>query len=116
MDILPLIGRRNQLFTEDIASHEKELSDTVSSSRFFVIGVAYKPNINDERESPALGIMDIVAHKGDVVSYNNQHIPHAPIPQGYAYQSVELTAEAIAAADCVVLTTKHSAYDVHFVQ
>lgn len=89
---------------------------SVNGSHILFLGVAYKPNINDERESPALEIMDIVAHKGGIVAYNDPHIAQATTPEGREYRSVELTAEAIARADCVVLTTKHAAYDLSIVK
>lgn len=88
----------------------------VNGSRILFLGVAYKPDINDERESPALEIMDIVAHKGGDVQYHDPHIPCATTPHGRSFNSVELTAEMIAQADCVILTTNHKAFDVAFIQ
>lgn len=82
--------------------------------------VAYKPNINDERESPALEIMGIVAHKDGEVQYHDPHIPtvetHGHASNGLKLNSVDLTAEALAESDVVVLTTNHSAFDVEFIQ
>lgn len=89
---------------------------SVNGSKVLFLGVAYKPNINDERESPALEIMEIVEHKGGQVSYHDPHIPIAGTHDGKQYQSVELTAETLAQADAVVLTTNHSAFDVEFIQ
>lgn len=88
----------------------------VNGSKVLFLGVAYKPNIDDERESPALEIMDIVVHKGGVVSYNDPHIPHVTTHEGYQYNSIELTEENLQQADCVVLTTNHNAFDVEFIQ
>jgi UDP-N-acetyl-D-glucosamine dehydrogenase len=78
--------------------------------------VAYKPNIDDERESPALEIMDITARKGGIVSYNDPLIPQVQTYGNAFLQSVHLTAEALQIADCVVLTTNHDAFDVEFVK
>jgi UDP-N-acetyl-D-glucosamine dehydrogenase len=89
---------------------------SVNGSKVLFLGVAYKPNINDERESPALEIMEIVEHKGGQVSYHDPHIPVARTHDGKEYQTVELTAETLAKADAVVLTTNHSAFDVEFIQ
>jgi len=89
---------------------------SVNGSNILFLGVAYKPNINDERESPALHIMDIVAYKGGEVSYNDPYIPAVTTHEGRSYNSVELTQEAIEAADCVVLTTNHSSYDLTLVK
>lgn len=88
----------------------------VNGSTILFMGVAYKPNINDERESPALQIMDIVAHKGGDVQYHDPFIATATTPEGRSFQNSELTAEALAAADCVVLTTNHKVFDMEFVQ
>ena len=88
----------------------------VNGSKVLFLGVAYKPNINDERESPALEIMEIVEHKGGEVSYHDPYIPVARTNDGKSYQSVDLSAEALAKADVVVLTTNHSVFDVSFIQ
>lgn len=88
----------------------------VNGSTILFMGVAYKPNINDERESPALEIIDIVAHKGGNVQYHDPFIAKATTHEGRTYQSTELTAEALAAADCVALTTNHKVFDMGFVK
>ncbi len=88
----------------------------VNSSKVLFLGVAYKPNINDERESPALEIMEIVEHKGGEVSYHDPFIPVARTHDGKEYHSVELTPKTLENADVVVLTTNHSAFDVEFIQ
>ena len=88
----------------------------VNGSNVLFLGVAYKPNIDDERESPALEIMDIVAHKGGIVSYNDPHIPQIKTEGHASLQSVQLSAETLQAADCVVLTTNHDAFDMEFIQ
>ena len=92
----------------------------VNGSKVLFLGVAYKPNINDERESPALEIMEIVAHKGGIVQYHDPYIPsvktHGNASDGLKLNSVDLTAESLAKADVVVLTTNHSAFDVAFIQ
>ena len=88
----------------------------VNGSSILFLGVAYKPNIDDERESPALEIMDITAHKGGIISYNDPHIPTVKTNGGIKLNSTELSAETLAQADCVVLTTNHDAFDMDFVQ
>ncbi len=88
----------------------------VNGSNILFLGVAYKPNINDERESPALEIIDIVAHKGGVVAYHDPYIPHVKTNEGRQFSSTDLSAEAMAKADCVVLTTNHKDFDVEFIK
>jgi UDP-N-acetyl-D-glucosamine dehydrogenase len=88
----------------------------VNGSKVMFLGVAYKPNINDERESPALEIMDITAHKGGIVSYHDPYIPQVKTNEGRKFNSVDLSAETLANADCVVLTTNHKDFDVDFIK
>ncbi len=99
-----------------IASALNRQKKAVNGSNILFLGVAYKPNIDDERESPALEIMDTVAHKGGIVSYYDPFIPEVRTNEGISYTSVELSAKTLADADVVVLTTNHSAFDVEFIQ
>lgn len=88
----------------------------INGSTILFLGVAYKPNINDERESPALEIMDTVANKGGNVQYHDPFIPKINIPKGLSLSSIDLFADTLAQADVVVLTTNHSTFDVQFIQ
>jgi len=88
----------------------------VNGSEILFMGVAYKPNINDERESPAMEIMDIVTHKGGKVHYHDPHISRITTNEGHSLQSVPLDEKAIKNADCVVLTTNHDAFDIDFIR
>jgi UDP-N-acetyl-D-glucosamine dehydrogenase len=87
----------------------------VNGSTVLFLGVAYKPDINDERESPALEIMETVARKGGNVQYHDPFIPTITVDD-VKYESVGLTDEKLKAADVVVLTTNHSVFDVDFVK
>ncbi len=98
--------------TSALNRHKK----AVNGSAVFFLGVAYKPNINDERESPALAIMDTVSKKGGKVSYHDPHIARVCTPDGNRYQSTSLSAESLQNADLVVLTTNHDLFDVQFIQ
>jgi UDP-N-acetyl-D-glucosamine dehydrogenase len=88
----------------------------VNGSNILFLGVAYKPNIDDERESPALEIIDTVIQKSGIVSYNDPHIPVVQTHHGNTLKSVPLTAETLKNADCVVLTTNHDAFDIEFIK
>ena len=88
----------------------------VNGSKVLFLGVAYKPNIDDERESPALEIMDIVAHKGGEVSYHDPYIAKVQTNEKRFFESVELTGEILKSADVVVLTTNHKDFDVEFIK
>jgi UDP-N-acetyl-D-glucosamine dehydrogenase len=87
-----------------------EQSKAVRGSRVMLVGVAYKKNIDDIRESPALDVIRLLHQRGADVSY---HDPHVPVlkEEGIALNSVPLTAEAVKQADCVIIVTDHAAID-----
>ena len=76
-----------------------------------LLGVAYKPDVGDMRESPSLKLRELLAAQGALVSYHDPHVPR--LPDGDA--SRELSAEVLAAADCVVIATAHAALDLALV-
>jgi UDP-N-acetyl-D-glucosamine dehydrogenase len=83
----------------------------VKGSRVLVIGVAYKRDINDVRESPALGIVDQLMHKGAEVSYHDPFIPEMSVDGRGSLASVPLTDEALRDCDCSIIVTDHSDVD-----
>jgi len=89
---------------------------SINGSKILFLGVAYKPNIDDERESPALEIMDEVIKKGGIVSYNDPYISTLTTHANHSLNSVELSPEILANADVVVITTKHSIYDFEMIR
>jgi UDP-N-acetyl-D-glucosamine dehydrogenase len=84
----------------------------INGSTILFLGIAYKPDIDDARESPALLVMEQVAKKGACVMYHDPYIPDVTDDHGIHYRGVELTDESISNADCVVFTTNHSCFDV----
>lgn len=99
-----------------IATALNSQKKAVNGSKILFIGVAYKPDINDERESPALEIMDIASHKGGEVSYYDPYIPAVRTGEGREFSSLELTEDILNSADVVVLTTNHKVLDIDFIQ
>lgn len=87
---------------------------SLKGSHLLVLGVTYKADIGDLRESPALDIMRALHEQGAVVAYHDPHAQRVLI-DGWSLGTVELTAEALQAADCVVITTAHSTYDWQWV-
>ena len=85
-------------------------SRALRDSSVLVLGVTYKADVNDVRESPALEIIEMMERKGAHVSYADPFIPQL-IVNGSKIAAVELTPEAIGAADCVLILTNHSAFD-----
>lgn len=82
----------------------------VNGSHILVLGVAYKPNVSDMRESPALDIIHLLQGRGAAVSYHDPFVPDLT-HEGFDLQSVALTPAALRAADCVVIVTDHRDVD-----
>ena len=82
----------------------------VKGSHVLVLGVAYKKNVSDLRESPALDIMHLLAEKGAVVTYHDPYVPNLNV-DGLVYTGVADLDAALTTADCVVVATDHSDYD-----
>lgn len=95
--------------------HLNERSRPLRGSRVLIIGMAYKKNIDDTRESPALEILELLQDQGAEVNYHDPHVPTVPRtrkhPEKEGLRSVPLTAETIAAHDAVVIVTDHDAVD-----
>ncbi len=91
----------------------------VKGRRVLVLGIAYKRDVADPRESPAFEVIDRLLALGAEVSYHDPHLPEAPAmrswPQLPPLRSVPLTEETLAAADAVVLVTDHSTVDYELV-
>ena len=93
--------------------HKKSLN----GSTILFLGIAYKPDINDARESPALLLMEMVAHKGANVLYHDPYIAEVTDDNGNHYTGIALSDELIRSVDCIVFTTNHSCFNVdHIVE
>jgi UDP-N-acetyl-D-glucosamine dehydrogenase len=86
----------------------------LNGSRVLLLGVAYKPNVGDIRESPALDLIELLLGKGVEVTYNDPYVAQIEL-EGSAFDSVMLTEEVLKTADCVVITTDHAEYDWQWV-
>jgi UDP-N-acetyl-D-glucosamine dehydrogenase len=105
------VGMASYAFTR-ITGALNSQKQAVSGSRILIIGVSYKPNVSDLRESPSLKILQLLIEAGAEVSYHDPHVPHLPDRD---LSSVELTEEVLVRADCVVIATNHDALDLHSV-
>ncbi len=101
--------------TIKITSALNRQKKAVNGSKVLFLGVAYKPDIDDPRESPALKIMDEVIHKKGIVSYHDPYVPEVETHEGVKFASVPLTEQTLAQADCVVITTNHKKFDPEFI-
>lgn len=82
----------------------------INGSTILLLGVAYKKDIDDIRESPALKIISILEKEGAVVKYNDPHVPEFK-HNGKLYHSENLTDDLLSSSDLVVITTDHTKYD-----
>ena len=87
----------------------------IRGRRILVLGVAYKSDVADLRESPALEIIEALIKRGALVAYADPFIPRVQIPDGTTLATVDLTAPVLQWADCVVVHTAHSVFDWQFV-
>ena len=82
----------------------------VKGSQVLILGVAYKPNVSDVRESPALDIIHLLQDRGAQVTYHDPFVPDLR-HEGFDLDAVELTAKGMQTADCVVIVTNHASYN-----
>jgi UDP-N-acetyl-D-glucosamine dehydrogenase len=81
-----------------------------NGSKVLVLGAAYKRDIDDLRESPALDVIRLLQERGAEVAYHDPYVPNLR-HEGLPMDSIELTADALKSADCVVVVTDHTSYD-----
>ncbi len=99
---------------EKIADALNNVGKPIRGSKITLLGMAYKKDIDDCRESPGFELMDLLLRKGAVVRYNDPHIPRLPPTRNHPHlrmASEPLTPDYLASQDCVVIVTDHSAYD-----
>lgn len=94
-----------------IASALNRHKKAINGSKILFMGVAYKPNIDDPRESPALKVIDEVANKGGEILFHDPYIDYCKTPNGNEYKNSELSDELLSSVDCVVFTTNHSCFN-----
>ncbi|TZE83085.1 nucleotide sugar dehydrogenase [Calorimonas adulescens] len=99
-----------EFVVERISRILNKFKKPLNGSNVLLLGVAYKKDIDDLRESPVLRIISILEKDGAVVKYNDPYIPEFKY-NGKIYKSEELTSDLLSSSDIVVITTDHSKYD-----
>jgi UDP-N-acetyl-D-glucosamine dehydrogenase len=97
-----------------VAEALNDVGKPLRGSRVSILGVAYKKDVDDPRESPSFKLMELLQEKGAILSYNDPHIPTLPSMRHYQVPrlaSEPITPEYLASQDCVLIATDHSAYD-----
>jgi len=119
---IELSGEVNRAMPEYVVGKvTKALNDRFKSlkgSRLLVLGIAYKKNVDDMRESPAVEVMELLRAAGAEVAYSDPHVPVFPKMREHHFDlaSVALTPQAVASYDAVVLTTDHAKFDYEMVR
>ncbi|MGQ9800508.1 MAG: nucleotide sugar dehydrogenase [Candidatus Saccharicenans sp.] len=90
---------------------------TLKDARILILGLAYKKDVDDPRESPSFKLIELLKDRGAKVDYNDPYIPKPPRTRKWKLEkaSVPLTADNLSYYDCVIIATDHSAYDPSFI-
>ena len=114
---IELAGEINQLMPEFVFSKAHDalnnLGKSIKGSKVLILGIAYKKNIGDTRESPSIEIMQMLHDKGAHVEYNDPFVSHFPIMKKYKFkkESIELSKKNLKSFDLIILTTDHDEYN-----
>ena len=90
------------------------LGNGIRKSKILILGVTYKSDVKDLRESPALAVIELLQEKGAKVSYNDPYIPYLTI-DGINLKSIKLSKNVLKNQDCIVLVTGHNVFDYKFI-
>ncbi len=95
-----------------------DLGKSISKSKILVLGVAYKKNVGDLRESPAIEIIETLIKKGAYIEYSDPFVTDLKAIKNSSFNtnSIDLTEQSIANKDVVIITTDHDQFDLEFVQ
>jgi UDP-N-acetyl-D-glucosamine dehydrogenase len=90
-----------------------DVGKPIKGSKILILGLAYKKNVDDERESPSIVILDKLVRKGAEISYSDPHIPKFKKKRkfNYDFESITLSPESLKGFDAVILATDHDAFD-----
>ena len=103
---------------EQVAAALNDHGRAVRGSRIAILGLAYKKDVDDPRESPSFKLLELLRQRGAILSYNDPHVPTLPTMRHFQLPPLDsqpLTAAYLADQDCVLIATDHSAYDWEFV-
>jgi len=103
-------GMMPSVVTTLVAEGLNRVSKSIRGSKILVLGVAYKKDVSDCRESPALDVMRMLTSKHALLSYNDPYVPTLKL-NGSVLRSMKLSPEVLESHDCVVIITDHSVYD-----
>ena len=97
------------------------IGKSINGSKILILGLAYKKNVDDMRESPGLMIFDILRAKGGLVDYSDPHIPKMPLQRGHSVEAIDfldsiaISKSTLNSYDCVLLATDHDSFDFELI-
>jgi UDP-N-acetyl-D-glucosamine dehydrogenase len=103
-----------QYVIDRVAEALNYVGKPVRGSKVGLLGIAYKRDVDDDRESPSYKLLELLEKRGAVISYNDPHVPVLPEKRHYdlpRLASEELSPQWLASLDCCLISTDHSAYD-----
>ncbi|HID21173.1 MAG TPA: nucleotide sugar dehydrogenase [Planctomycetaceae bacterium] len=119
---IELAGEINSRMPEYVISRLMEFLNAegkpLKGSRICILGMAYKKDVDDPRESPSFALMELLQQRGAIISYNDPYIPRLPKMRHFDVPDLtsrDLTPEFLASQDCVLISTNHSCYDYDFI-
>lgn len=119
---IELSGEINQKMPDyvfsKLSSALNERDKSVKGAKILVLGIAYKKNVDDMRESPSVHIMERIQESGGILSYSDPHVPVFPKMREHEFElsSTELTPETLVEFDAVVLATDHAKFDYDMIR
>lgn len=119
---IELAGELNSSMPEYVVSKLvwglNEQAKSVKGSRILILGVAYKKNVDDMRESPSAEIMELLEEKGAIIAYSDPHVPRFPPMRRYSFslESQVINKEMLSNFDAVVVATNHDAFDYELIR
>ena len=95
-----------------------ECGKPLKGAKVLVLGIAYKPDVDDMRESPSVELMELLVNKGAIVSYSDPHVPLFPKIREHSFKlaSVALSEQSLGEHDAVLLATDHSDFDYELIE
>ncbi|KKM84369.1 hypothetical protein LCGC14_1299780, partial [marine sediment metagenome] len=115
LEAIAAVGTGQTVETDATATNTK--GKAVKGSKILVLGLAYKKDVDDVRESPSITIIELLRKQGAKVDYNDPHIPrtHKQREHDLKMKSVPLSARTLGRYDCVLISTDHSCYDYKWI-
>lgn len=111
-------SRMPRYVINQLAEFLNEKGKAIRGTKICLLGMAYKKDVDDPRESPSFELLELLMERGADLTYNDPHIPKLPEMRHHDnpdMSSSELTPEFLASQDCVLIATDHSAYDYDFI-